>query len=53
MPALARSGDRIYVEVMQNINEVIQNPVFFAGFFGALILAAVAAWQQRRSPARW
>lgn len=53
MPALARSDDRIYVEVMQNINEVIQNPVFFAGFFGALILAAVAAWQQRRSPTRW
>ncbi|MFF3457882.1 DUF1772 domain-containing protein [Streptomyces sp. NPDC002730] len=53
MPALARSDDRIYLEVMQNINEVIQNPVFFAGFFGALILAAVAAWQQRRSPARW
>ncbi|MEU9014161.1 anthrone oxygenase family protein [Streptomyces sp. NPDC048479] len=53
MPALARSDDRICIEVMQNINEVIQNPVFFAGFFGALILAAVAAWQQRRSPARW
>ncbi|MFD9224446.1 DUF1772 domain-containing protein [Streptomyces sp. NPDC060064] len=52
MPALARSDDRIYIEVMQNINEVIQNPAFFAGFFGALILAAVAAWQQRRSPAR-
>ncbi|MET7619960.1 anthrone oxygenase family protein [Streptomyces sp. NPDC005408] len=52
MPALARSNDRTYIEVMQNINEVIRNPVFFAGFFGALVLAAIAAWQQRRSPLR-
>lgn len=50
MPALGRSDDRTFIEVMQNINDVIENPVFFAGFFGALILTAVAAWQQRRSP---
>ncbi len=53
MPALARSGDRVYIEVMQNINDVIQNPVFFAGFFGALVLTAVAAWQLRRTSLRW
>ncbi|CAM5244768.1 hypothetical protein SSPIM334S_06195 [Streptomyces spiroverticillatus] len=54
MPALARSEDRVYIEVMQNINVVIENPVFFAGLFGALILIAVSAWQQRRTPAaRW
>ncbi|MEU0370550.1 anthrone oxygenase family protein [Streptomyces sp. NPDC006283] len=54
MPALGRSEDRTYVEVMQNINEVIENPVFFAGFFGALILTAVSAWQLRRTPTgRW
>ncbi|MFF3289829.1 DUF1772 domain-containing protein [Streptomyces sp. NPDC003023] len=54
MPALGRSDDRTYVEVMQNINEVIENPVFFAGFFGALVLTAVSAWQQRRTPpGRW
>ncbi|MFF2962084.1 DUF1772 domain-containing protein [Streptomyces sp. NPDC057963] len=55
MPALGRSDDRTFVEVMQNINDVIENPVFFAGFFGALVLTAVAAWQQRRSPGprRW
>ena len=52
MPALARSDDRVYIEVMQNIDEVIQNPVFFAGFVGALVLSAVAAWQQRRTPLR-
>ncbi|MGW6270838.1 anthrone oxygenase family protein [Streptomyces sp. NPDC055060] len=54
MPALARSGDRVYIEVMQNINEVIQNPVFFAGFLGALLCTAVSAWQLRGTgPHRW
>ncbi|MFJ2773270.1 DUF1772 domain-containing protein [Streptomyces sp. NPDC087300] len=53
MPALARSGDRVYIEVMQNINDVIENPVFFAGFFGAFILTAVAARQLRRTSLRW
>ncbi|GHA40912.1 membrane protein [Streptomyces tauricus] len=50
MPALARSDDRVYVEVMRNINEVIQNPVFLLTFLGALVLTAVAAWQSRGSP---
>jgi uncharacterized membrane protein len=54
MPALARSDDRTYVEVMRNINDVIQNPVFFLSFMGALVLTAVSAWQLRRTPgARW
>ncbi|MGW7198162.1 anthrone oxygenase family protein [Streptomyces chryseus] len=54
MPALRRSDDRTSIEVMRNINDVIENPVFFAGFFGALILTAVSAWQQRRTPrSRW
>ncbi|MEU6848226.1 anthrone oxygenase family protein [Streptomyces sp. NPDC046716] len=48
MPALARSDDRTYVEVMRNINDVIQNPVFFASFLGAVPLTAVAAWRVRR-----
>ncbi|MFJ9581515.1 DUF1772 domain-containing protein [Streptomyces sp. NPDC101191] len=52
MPALARSDDRVYVEVMRNINDVIQNPVFFTPFFGALLLTAVAAWQHRAGRAR-
>ncbi|MFC8516622.1 DUF1772 domain-containing protein [Streptomyces sp. NPDC057257] len=53
MPALARSDDRVYVEVMRNINDVIQNPVFFLSFMGALLLAAVSAWQLRGQPYRW
>ncbi|CAM5332383.1 membrane protein [Streptomyces tanashiensis] len=52
MPALARSDDRVYVEVMRNINDVIQNPVFFTPFFGVPILTAVAAWQHRAGRAR-
>ncbi|MFE1230337.1 DUF1772 domain-containing protein [Streptomyces sp. NPDC058745] len=52
MPALARSDDLVFVEVMRNINDVIQNPVFFTAFFGALILTAVSAWQLRRTRAR-
>ena len=55
MPALARSGDRTYIEVMQNINDVIQNPVFFLSFFGALLLTGFAAWRVRlqRALLRW
>lgn len=54
MPALARSDDRVFVEVMRNINDVIQNPVFFLSFMGALVLAGVAGWQARgRSYRGW
>ncbi|MFH8771583.1 DUF1772 domain-containing protein [Streptomyces sp. NPDC017958] len=54
MPALARSDDRTYVEVMRHINDVIQNPVFFLSFMGALALTGWSAWQLRATPAaRW
>ncbi|MEU0029957.1 anthrone oxygenase family protein [Streptomyces sp. NPDC006335] len=54
MPALGRSDDRVYVQVMRDINEVIQNPVFFLSFLGAPLLTAVAAWQARgRAHRRW
>ncbi|MFF3447121.1 DUF1772 domain-containing protein [Streptomyces sp. NPDC002667] len=53
MPALARSDDRVFIEVMQNIDDVIQNPVFLLGFLGALVLTAVAARQSRGAPDRW
>ncbi len=48
MPGLGRSDTRTYIEVMQNINEAIQNPVFFAVFFGAPALTGIAAFLQRR-----
>ncbi|WP_282083530.1 DUF1772 domain-containing protein [Streptomyces tendae] len=53
MPALARSDDRVYVDVMRDVNEVIQNPVFLSAFMGALVLAGVAGRQARRTPGRW
>ncbi|NGO11264.1 DUF1772 domain-containing protein [Streptomyces sp. HC44] len=49
MPALARSDDRVYVEVMQNTDDAIYNPVFFLSFMGALVLTAISAWQLRSS----
>ncbi|MEU3838866.1 anthrone oxygenase family protein [Streptomyces sp. NPDC028635] len=52
MPALARSDDRGYVEVMRNINDVIQNPLFMLVFLGAPALTAAAAWQARTAPGR-
>lgn len=54
MPGLARSEDRVFIEVMQNTNEAFNNPVFFASFLGALFLTAVSAWQLRGTGAhRW
>jgi uncharacterized membrane protein len=52
MSALAPSGDRVYIEVMQNINDAIQNPLFFLVFFGAPLLTAVSARQSRTAPYR-
>ena len=52
MPGLARSDDRVYVEVMRDINDAFENPVFFLSFMGALVLTAVSAWQVRGAPYR-
>jgi uncharacterized membrane protein len=57
MPGLHASSDRTAVEAMQNINEAIQNPVFFASFLGAPALAiwALVVESRHGSPvaARW
>ncbi|MDC2953790.1 DUF1772 domain-containing protein [Streptomyces gilvifuscus] len=52
MPALARSDDRTYVQVMNDVNDVIQNPLFLLAFLGAPLLTAVSAWQLRDQPCR-
>ncbi|QSB16794.1 DUF1772 domain-containing protein [Natronosporangium hydrolyticum] len=44
MPALARTGDRTFVEVMQRINAAIQNPLFGLVFLGAVVSIGVAGW---------
>ncbi|HEY3506495.1 MAG TPA: anthrone oxygenase family protein [Actinocatenispora sp.] len=48
IPGLARASAGTYVEAMDRINESIENPAFFAAFFGALVVTAVAAAQQWR-----
>ena len=42
MPALRRTDDRTFVEVMQRINAAIQNGLFALIFAGALVATAVA-----------
>ncbi|MFI9149983.1 DUF1772 domain-containing protein [Streptomyces sp. NPDC053367] len=53
MPALSRSDDRVFVQVMRDINDVIQNPLFLTPFLGGLLLCAASAWQSRTEPHRW
>ncbi|WP_030247746.1 DUF1772 domain-containing protein [Streptomyces sp. NRRL S-350] len=42
MPALARVGDRTFIEVMQRVNVAILNGWFVLGFVGALLATAAA-----------
>jgi uncharacterized membrane protein len=42
MLGLGASGDRTFIEAMQNINKKIENPLFFLTFFGAFVLPAWA-----------
>lgn len=58
MPGLARTHDRVYVEAMQNFNQLIDNSGLFAlvfiAAFGATTAAAVIEFRRgRRSPALW
>ncbi|MFI7004451.1 DUF1772 domain-containing protein [Nocardia sp. NPDC050175] len=48
MPGLRRSGDAAFVEVMQNINVAIVNPLFMTLFVGGLaagLAAVVVNWR--------
>jgi uncharacterized membrane protein len=58
MPGLARTDDRVYVEAMQNFNQLIDNSGLFAlVFIGAFIATTTAAVldfrRGHRSPALW
>ncbi len=44
IPALRRAGDQEYVRTMQNINIVIQNPVFFLVFMGPVLLLPIISF---------
>jgi uncharacterized membrane protein len=52
MPGLSRVDDRTFVDAMQQINEVTENPVFFLSFLGAPILMVAALVIERRSGSR-
>ncbi|MGF6887294.1 putative membrane protein [Nocardia sp. GAS34] len=48
MPGLKRSGDAAFVEVMQNINVAIVNPLFMTLFMGGVavgLAAVVTTWR--------
>ncbi|RMI31968.1 DUF1772 domain-containing protein [Nocardia stercoris] len=56
MPALARSNDAVYVEVMRNINVVIVNPLFMTLFMGGVgvgLAAVITTWRAPDPAARW
>jgi uncharacterized membrane protein len=57
LPGLTGAQDRTLIDAMQQINEAIENPIFFLTFLGAPALAIAALVMERRdgSPevARW
>ena len=44
VPGLRLLDDRGYLSAMQSINKAIQNPVFFAPFFGTLVLLPLSTY---------
>jgi len=42
MPGFARLLDREFVSAMQKTNRAIQNPIFFAAFFGAPLFLIIS-----------
>jgi len=43
MPGLARTGDRTFVDAIQEMNRAIVNPVFMLSFLGAPAISVVGA----------
>ena len=52
MPGLGQADDRTLVDGMQQINDAIENPVFFVSFLGAPVLILAALVLEHRSGAR-
>ncbi|MFI6985738.1 DUF1772 domain-containing protein [Embleya sp. NPDC050154] len=48
MPGLGRVDARTFVDVLQQVNKRIENPVFFACFFGAPILGVITIVRARK-----
>ncbi len=47
---LGNLGNKEYLNVMQQINREVQNPIFFTSFFGALILLLISCFLQLNKP---
>jgi uncharacterized membrane protein len=52
MPALAKTGDREFVTVMQNVNRSVEAGGFMFGFFGAFVFTGAAAIVHQRTGAK-
>ena len=52
MPGLGQADDRTLVDGMQQINEAIENPVFFVSFLGAPVLILASLVLERRAGSR-
>jgi uncharacterized membrane protein len=50
---LARLSNSEYLSAMQSINRAIQNPIFFAAFFGAKILLLLSTFSHCQNSARF
>ncbi|MFI6587589.1 DUF1772 domain-containing protein [Embleya sp. NPDC050493] len=48
MPGLADVDDRTFIDFLQHVNKRIENPVFFACFFGAPILGVISIVRTRK-----
>ncbi|MYS80310.1 DUF1772 domain-containing protein [Embleya scabrispora] len=48
MPGLGHVDDRTFIDVLQQVNKRIENPVFFACFFGAPILGVISIVRTRK-----
>ena len=53
MLGFARLSDREFVSAMQKTNRAIQNPVFFAAFFGAPIFLPISTYFSNGQPPRF
>lgn len=53
MLGFARLSDKEFISAMQATNRAIQNPVFFAAFFGAPIFLPICAFLHYGEPRFW
>lgn len=53
MPGFAQLSDREFVSAMQKTNRAIQNPVFFAAFFGAPLFLIISTVLHYGAPHRF